>query len=101
MPACFELPDERSRFRSFVKACGEDASVRTAFVRKPEGAWGGHGIQIRYGVDDLLPGEEKQMETCTFAPLVDVQCLGLSEATSAGASDSEASCKAACCDDDK
>eukprot|EP00913_Durusdinium_trenchii_P020895 g19633.t1 len=70
-----------------------------AFVRKPEGAWGGRGIEIRFGIDDLIPdGQEHEATgTCEFQPLEDAQCLGLTEADDPQAFASKEACSDSCC----
>eukprot|EP00928_Gymnodinium_smaydae_P008482 TRINITY_DN1308_c0_g1_i2.p1 TRINITY_DN1308_c0_g1~~TRINITY_DN1308_c0_g1_i2.p1 ORF type:complete len:993 (+),score=76.32 TRINITY_DN1308_c0_g1_i2:1423-4401(+) len=103
MPACFELPGERRDLRSFGKTSKSGSRSRLAFVRKPEGAWGGRGVEIRYGVEDLVSGEAwggENHEECAFATLEDAQCLGLRESRIEGAAASADSCRAACCEED-
>jgi len=100
LPTCFTLPDESREFRAFVEteANGMEAH-RQAFVRKPEGMWGGRGIEIRYGVEDLVD-DDVSPGSCAFAPLDTVQCLGLRSAGEA-ASLSEDTCRRACCAEDE
>mmetsp|Transcript_16838 Transcript_16838/g.54377 ORF Transcript_16838/g.54377 Transcript_16838/m.54377 type:complete len:672 (+) Transcript_16838:55-2070(+) len=110
MPRCFELPDAREELRSYADslklqadddAAGQDhAGSRAAFVRKPEGQWGGRGVEIRFGVADLLGGSGSVSTECVFTPLEDVQCLGLRGAASPEASASEDACRAACCEEE-
>ncbi|CAK9086513.1 Tubulin polyglutamylase ttll6 [Durusdinium trenchii] len=78
MPQCFDMPTAATKLKAF--AAKQD---RMAFVRKPEGAWGGRGIEIRFGIDDLIPdGQEHE----------DAQCLGLTEADDPQAFASKEAC---------
>ncbi|CAK9086439.1 Probable beta-tubulin polyglutamylase (Tubulin-tyrosine ligase family protein 6A) [Durusdinium trenchii] len=94
MPQCFDMPTAATKLKAF--AAKQD---RMAFVRKPEGAWGGRGIEIRFGIDDLIPdGQEHEATgTCEFQPLEDAQCLGLTEADDPQAFASKEACSDSCC----
>ncbi|CAE8720630.1 unnamed protein product [Polarella glacialis] len=111
MPRCFDMPSATEELRAFAKArrAGKASDsgdqLRMAFVRKPEGMWGGRGIEIRFGIDDLLDEAGKaasdvdvQPDGCVFVTLEDSQCLGLHEPPSPEASASEDACRQACCD---
>lgn len=100
MPPCFMLPEEVSRLRSHI---GEQTNLgraqREAWVRKPEGGWGGRGIEIKYGIEDLVK-DPAANETCSYQSLRDVQCLGLHAASNSEASKSPEACNDACCEED-
>lgn len=95
VPACFELPGAKQELREFAQ--GMPSEAKQAFVRKPEGGWGGRGIEIRFGVDDLLGDSSRSADQCTFTPFEDVQCLGLQAASAKEAAASASACQAACC----
>eukprot|EP00435_Cladocopium_sp_Y103_P026544 s3234_g6.t1 len=94
MPRCFDMPTAASQLRSFA-----EQQDNMAFVRKPEGAWGGRGIEIRFGIEHLIPSAESEaLAGCDFQTLQDdAQCLGLGEAPHPAASASEDACRETCC----
>merc|ERR1719330_2057628 len=100
MPQCFQLPGDQKDLRDYATAREANADgTRIAYVRKNEGGWGGRGVEIRYGVTDLLDVDNAS-DACAFTHLEDVQCLGLEAASDLAASDSAESCSDACCKDE-
>jgi len=97
MPKCFDMPGAAEELRAFASQTPKQGGPM-AFVRKPEGAWGGRGIEIRFGVHHLLGADEvpEAAAACEFLPLEDAQCLGL-EAGPEGSSATPATCSEACC----
>ncbi|CAJ1363194.1 unnamed protein product [Effrenium voratum] len=74
MPPCFDMPTAADELRAFADTVKDQ---HVAFVRKPEGAWGGRGIEIRFRVEDVLGDSKAEVSSCEFVPLEDAQCLGL------------------------
>ncbi|CAE7150573.1 ttll6 [Symbiodinium pilosum] len=98
MPKCFDMPGAAEELRAFASETPRQDGLM-AFVRKPEGAWGGRGIEIRFGVHHLLGDADAPLTAggaCDFIPLEDAQCLGL-DAGPEESSESSSSCREACC----
>jgi hypothetical protein len=104
MPACFQLPHEEAQLRAHAAKVesydqtGPGRHRRQAFIYKPDGAWGGRGIDIRFGIDGLLGEASNKELRCGFNFLEDIQCIGLQNGGPA-ASASEDACRSACCEE--
>ncbi|CAJ1452252.1 unnamed protein product [Effrenium voratum] len=92
MPPCFDMPTAADELRAFADTVKDQ---HVAFVRKPEGAWGGRGIEIRFRVEDVLGDSKAEVSSCEFVPLEDAQCLGLVAA--AGHAETAEACSEICC----
>eukprot|EP00927_Polykrikos_kofoidii_P060684 TRINITY_DN55609_c0_g1_i1.p1 TRINITY_DN55609_c0_g1~~TRINITY_DN55609_c0_g1_i1.p1 ORF type:complete len:1093 (-),score=161.93 TRINITY_DN55609_c0_g1_i1:277-3228(-) len=108
-PLCFKVPPKSNSEIHDILAQDTGGSPVVgdldAFVRKPEGLWGGRGIEIKFGFDDLLGlnhGDSEWTEPCTFTEMHDVQCFGLEaapEATREETFSSAEACRTACCEE--